>query len=213
MLGCVCRLSAGSFLQDEARGSTRSASLPWRSAASKTPATWPARSGSTWRTRWSRAHACWWTLGERGGGKRSSINDKSNYIYRNRYSFESHCHEWLVAFTVGIPHLLLSPLHVSKVIDNGLWEVLQSPQLHLQRLQLLHLGNLKRQRPTIGTGCPWSSVALNVVQQVSLLDNTKKAELVCWNALTWWGTAQLQLHLHPLQVMFNQKPRNKMTEF
>lgn len=128
----------------------------------------------------------------------------TNQMTGHRYSLESHCHGWLAVFTVGIPHLLLSPLHVSKVIDNGLWEVLQSPQLHLQRLQLLHLGDLKGQRPTMGTGRPWSSVALNVVQQVSLLDNTKKAEPVCWDAPTWWETAQL--HLHPRQPMFNQKP-------
>lgn len=60
------RLPVGSFSRDEVqeRRSTRSASLPWRSAAGKTPATWPGRSGSTWRTRWSKGHACWWTLEE-----------------------------------------------------------------------------------------------------------------------------------------------------
>lgn len=47
--------------------------------------------------------------------------------------------------TIGVPHLFLSPLHVSKVIDNRLRQVLQSPQLHLKRLQLLHLGNLRTQ--------------------------------------------------------------------
>lgn len=67
MLGCICRLPVGSFLRDEVQEwrSTQSASLPWRSAAGKTPATWPGRSGNTWRTRWSRGHACWWTLEER----------------------------------------------------------------------------------------------------------------------------------------------------
>ena len=37
---------------------------------------------------------------------------------------------------VGVSHLLLSTPHVSKVLDDGLTEVLQSLQLHLQRLQL-----------------------------------------------------------------------------
>lgn len=47
--------------------------------------------------------------------------------------------------TIGVPHLFLSLLHVSKVIDNRLRQVLQSPQLDLKGLQLLHLGNLEGQ--------------------------------------------------------------------
>lgn len=55
-----------------------------------------------------------------------------------------HCmYSW--SRTIGVPHLFLSPLHVSKVIDDRLRQVLQSPQLHLKRLQLLHLGNLRGQ--------------------------------------------------------------------
>lgn len=49
------------------------------------------------------------------------------------------------SLTVGVPHLLLPLLHVSEVVDDGLRQVLQSPQLHLQRLQLLHFGNLRGQ--------------------------------------------------------------------
>lgn len=84
MLGCVCRPPAGSFLRDEAQGrrSTRSASLPWRSAAGKTPATWPARSGSTWRTRWSRGRACWWTLEERERRKKGHHFMTNQIIFR-----------------------------------------------------------------------------------------------------------------------------------
>lgn len=43
-------------------------------------------------------------------------------------------------------------------------------------------------------GCPWSSIALNFVQQVSLLDKAKKAERVRWNVPTWWETVQLHLN-------------------
>lgn len=50
---------------------------------------------------------------------------------------------FLVFLTIGVPHLFLSLLHVSEVIDDGLRQVFQSPQLNLKRLQLLHLGNLE----------------------------------------------------------------------
>lgn len=53
---------------------------------------------------------------------------------------------YLCRFTVGVPHLLLALLHVGEVVDDGLGEVLQPPQLHLQGLQLLHLGDLGGKR-------------------------------------------------------------------
>lgn len=52
----------------------------------------------------------------------------------------------VVVLTIGVPHLLLPLLHVSKVVDDGLRQVLQSPQLDLEGLQLLHLGNLEGQK-------------------------------------------------------------------
>lgn len=82
------------------------------------------------------------------------------------------------SLTIGVPHLFLSLLHVSKVIDDRLRQVLQSPQLDLERLQLLHLGNLRGQsrcyhnhlRSQERQNYSLSSVTINFVQQVSLLD-------------------------------------------
>jgi len=53
---------------------------------------------------------------------------------------------WGRGLTICVTHLLLPLLHVGKVVDDGLREVLQPPQLHLQRLQLLHLSDLIGQR-------------------------------------------------------------------
>ena len=46
--------------------------------------------------------------------------------------------------TICVSHLLLPGTHVGKVVDNGLGQILQTSQLHLQWLQFLCLGQLHR---------------------------------------------------------------------
>lgn len=82
----------------------------------------------------------------------------------------------IVFLTIGVSHLLFPLLHVSKIIDDGFGEVLQSPQLDLKGLQLLHLGNLERQNrsaaaeKTAERKKNYSFAAImQSVQQVSLL--------------------------------------------
>lgn len=55
----------------------------------------------------------------------------------------------LGCITIGVPHLLFSFFHVSKVVHDGLREVFQAPELNLKRLQFLHLGNLEGQKKMI----------------------------------------------------------------
>lgn len=40
---------------------TQSASLLWKSAVNRRPATWPAQWDNTWRRCWSKVHVCWST--------------------------------------------------------------------------------------------------------------------------------------------------------
>lgn len=69
-------------------------------------------------------------------------NQQNLYSYFRRQCCNQYFSKLRCFLTVGVPHLLLSLLHVCKVIDDGFRQVLQSPQLDLKGLQLLHLGNL-----------------------------------------------------------------------
>lgn len=72
----------------------------------------------------------------RGGEKAWSVVKIQTF-----YSFEKLQKE-SAHLTIGVSHLLLPLLHISKIIDDRLGQVLQSPQLNFQGLQFLHLGNL-----------------------------------------------------------------------
>lgn len=69
-------------------------------------------------------------------GGENTVSGKNKNTYLNKLQKE------IAHLTIGVSHLFLPLLHISKIIDDRLGQILQSPQLNFQRLQFLHLGNL-----------------------------------------------------------------------